>query len=307
MNKVKITYPEDLKISKSDIFIADQILPICINKIADNRFIFLFGLIQDSSEETIYTQVIVQTDNDMENSYLENLLLSRLNNPAYHSEYVDKMIEIYITSVNDIKSNHKIYNADMDMVIDEENKIYYKFRAAAPNKDGSANIVDVLVPRDNYIKLNIFFNRVYAIIKAPEMVFSNSKLKNLEYIKVKKLKHDCSATDLNSQVVFNHYTCECGPNSRFKFNYLSMKIPGRTLRNPTTPNIYDSLYSDDFIVNDVIYDPSEDVLLVLCEERSEINNNYKSTKVLKFTKEFYDRTNFLDPEKIYVEDKKETK
>ena len=43
-------------------------------------------------------------------------------------------------------------------------------------------------------------------------------------------------------------------------------------------------------------------MLVLFEERSEINNNYKSTKALRFNKEMIAKTNLVDLFNVY-EDK----
>ena len=60
-------------------------------------------------------------------------------------------------------------------------------------------------------------------------------------------------------------------------------------------------YQNDFIINDIIRDVNDDIL-VLFEERSEINNNYKSTKALRFNKEMIEKTNLVDLFNVY-EDK----
>ena len=64
---------------------------------------------------------------------------------------------------------------------------------------------------------------------------------------------------------------------------------------------YEIFYQNDFIVNDIIRDVNDD-MLVLFEERSEINNNYKSTKALRFNKEMIEKTNLVDLFNVY-EDK----
>ena len=64
---------------------------------------------------------------------------------------------------------------------------------------------------------------------------------------------------------------------------------------------YEIFYQNDFIVNDIIRDVNDDIL-VLFEERSEINNNYKSTKALRFNKEMIEKTNLVDLFNVY-EDK----
>ena len=61
---------------------------------------------------------------------------------------------------------------------------------------------------------------------------------------------------------------------------------------------YEIFYQNDFIVNDIIRDVNDD-MLVLFEERSEINNNYKSTKALRFNKEMIEKTNLVNFNNIY--------
>ena len=61
---------------------------------------------------------------------------------------------------------------------------------------------------------------------------------------------------------------------------------------------YEIFYQNDFIINDIIRDVNDDIL-VLFEERSEINNNYKSTKALRFNKEMIEKTNLVNFNNIY--------
>jgi hypothetical protein len=67
------------------------------------------------------------------------------------------------------------------------------------------------------------------------------------------------------------------------------------------PEQYAVFYSEDFIMNDMIYEPERDILYLVVEARSDITNEYKGTKILRLSKEFYERSNFLDPRKIYEE------
>jgi hypothetical protein len=68
-----------------------------------------------------------------------------------------------------------------------------------------------------------------------------------------------------------------------------------------SPEVYDKFYIDDFLITDIIYEKTNDCVYVVYESRSDITNKYKETKVLKFYKEFYNRSNLMDIEKIYEE------
>jgi hypothetical protein len=297
MEKCKIIYPEDLKINKEEDFAADTVLPISIDFVDETKFIILFCIAQDSTETCNYLQVLCNLDRIEEKVYINSLPLSHMNKPDAPINPQAK--ELYNNAIADIKNNGNIFNTDLVMHVDENHKAYYRAKAAKPNKDGSANILNIMIPRDNYIKISLFFNRLFSTVLNPEAVFVDRKLNNMEFIKVKFLKHDASSTDISSNIVFSHYTCECGPNITYRFNFVSLKIPGKKLRSPLIAEQYDTLYRSHFLINDIIYDPDQDILLAVYEDRSEITDKYKATKILKFTKELYDRTNFIDPTKIY--------
>ena len=75
---------------------------------------------------------------------------------------------------------------------------------------------------------------------------------------------------------------------------------------PLSAEVYERFYSDDFTVSDMFYDFHSDSIFVLYEVRSDITNSYKETKALIFSRELYDKTNFVNPEWIYEIEKKET-
>ena len=54
-------------------------------------------------------------------------------------------------------------------------------------------------------------------------------------------------------------------------------------------------------ITDMIYDFNMDCLFVLYEERSDITDRYKCTKVLRFDKEIYEKTNLINIYNNYEE------
>lgn len=298
MEQYHMALPNDSQIIQKESFIVDQILPLKISKVAEDKFIILFCITQDSTEECKYIQLLLNVNNDEESNFLQSLPLSTLNSPA--------RVEFFNSMVSQMTRNNS-YNTDLSMTLCEDHKNYFKAYGAAPREDNKATLLELLITRDNYIKINLFINRLIMRDPGAELIFANHKLNNIEFLEIKKLKHDASATYAGGNIVLNHYTCAAGPMDSFKFNYITKKIPNRTLRNPMLPEIYDNFYTDDFTITDIIYDESIDCVFVIYEQRSDITNRYKKTVALKFTKEFYDRTNFIDPTKIYEDIKEDNK
>ena len=159
-----------------------------------------------------------------------------------------------------------------------------------------------MVSRDLFIQINLFVNQFVLKILGSDLNFLSYKYKNIEFVTIDHVKLDASVEDKALRSVFNHYTVGCGPTI-FKFNFISpiSEDKNKRLRNPMISSQYEIFYQNDFIVNDIIRDVNDD-MLVLFEERSEINNNYKSTKALRFNKEMIAKTNLVDLFNVY-EDK----
>lgn len=293
MEKFKITMPEDDKIISTEDFVADQILPIMIRIVDETKMVLLLCLAQDSTESCKYVQILYNASSDFEMNFIKSLTLVNISdNP--------KRLELYNSIVPDLKDN--LYNSDFDMKIDQEHKSYYITKAAKPvGNAGCGEILNIKIPRDNYIKFNIFIRKLEMLNPIAETVFANPKYKGIEFVNIKKIKYSGSATDISSNIVMNHYTAAAGPNDIFNFNYLSPKIKDRSLKNPILPETFVTLYGKDFTVVDIIYDDYEDCFILIYEIRSEITNQYKCTKALRLYKDIYDRTNLMDNTKIYNE------
>ena len=114
------------------------------------------------------------------------------------------------------------------------------------------------------------------------------------------VKLDASSSDMNSNIVYSHYTAGRGPNI-YKFNYINKKL-NMKLFDPWFAVEYSRKFGNDFVILDAIF--NEDILYLLYEERSLITDQFKCTKALVFSKELYEKTSFLNDTFIYRPDKK---
>lgn len=291
MERFKIGLPDEESIIVKNTFIIDQIVPICIRKMKDKIYTILFLANQDSTETSIFLQMALKSSDKRDEDFFSNHILN-LDNITKDKD----RLSFYVEATKDA-SNDSLYSCDFNM-IEVDTKPYFKATGARAIDKSHSAIIDLLITRDNFIKLNLFFIRFMNYDISAETVFINHKLHNIKFSTINHVKLDGSATDISSRIVCNHYTCGNGPEL-YKFNFISRKIPDRKLINPMSPEPYSIFYSEDFTITDMIYEPHKDCLYVIYEVRSEINNMYKETKALIFNKEFYNKTNLLDVEKIY--------
>lgn len=291
MERFKIGLPDEESIIVKNTFIIDQIVPICIRKMKDKIYTILFLANQDSTETSIFLQMALKSSDKRDEDFFSNHILN-LDNITKDKD----RLSFYVEATKDA-SNDSLYSCDFNM-IEVDTKPYFKATGARAIDESHSAIIDLLITRDNFIKLNLFFIRFMNYDISAETVFINHKLHNIKFSTINHVKLDGSATDISSRIVCNHYTCGNGPEL-YKFNFISRKIPDRKLINPMSPEPYSIFYSEDFTITDMIYEPHKDCLYVIYEVRSEINNMYKETKALIFNKEFYNKTNLLDVEKIY--------
>lgn len=291
MERFKIGLPDEESIIVKNTFIIDQIVPICIRKMKDEIYTILFLANQDSTETSIFLQMALKSSDKRDEDFFSNHILN-LDNITKDKD----RLSFYVEATKDV-SNDSLYSCDFNM-IEVDTKPYFKATGARAIDELHSAIIDLLITRDNFIKLNLFFIRFMNYDISAETVFINHKLHNIKFSTINHVKLDGSATDISSRIVCNHYTCGNGPEL-YKFNFISRKIPDRKLINPMSPEPYSIFYSEDFTITDMIYEPYKDCLYVIYEVRSEINNMYKETKALIFNKEFYNKTNLLDVEKIY--------
>lgn len=294
MERYRISKPPENKIIAKYDFIVDEIYPICIQRIVNNTYGILFFAKQDSTEDIIYLQLVVgaNTNYDIINLEQSELYIDNITK-------VESANKIYSKNISKI-SNSNSYNTDFDMVPSEQYKQYFSFtgiRIANDNKN--AVILNGLITKDNFIKINIFMNRLMDFCTDYIDIFFDKRYRNIQFIKINHLKLDACTKSAEAPIVCSHYTCGLGP-TQFRFNYTStetQKMSRMKLRNMMMPDVYNRFYGKDYIVKDIIM--NSDLIYVIFIESSIITGDYKSTKAIIFTKEFYDRTNFVDQLKIY--------
>jgi hypothetical protein len=62
---------------------------------------------------------------------------------------------------------------------------------------------------------------------------------------------------------------------------------------------YATFYCNDIILNRMIYDNNSDTLYLVLNTVSSVTGKQNKTKVVRLSKELYDKSNFLDSTKIY--------
>lgn len=290
MERFKIGLPDEQNVVVKNTFVVDEIIPVCLSVIDGSSFRLIFRATQNSTEESILLQVALYCSDKRDTQFINNHPLNILN---VKKDF--ERLKFYNEAVKDLSNS--IYATDFYMT-ELDDKPYFIANGAKALDDIHATVLDLLVTRDNFIKINLFFNRLKIYDKGAESVFLSHKLHNMKFSTINRSKLDGSASDIASNLVCSHYTTGNGPET-YRFNFLSARLNGRKLRCPMSVDVYNSFYSDHFVIADTIYEPVKDILYAVFEVRSDITDNYKETKILRFNKEFYNRTNLVDISRIY--------
>lgn len=299
MDLTKITLPEENQIIEKKLFSPNEFRLLSISLTNNDKIgVFLFRAVQTSTDDKLFIQVPFLISDQTDVSYITMSKLFIRNIILFD----DKKDE-YDDLVKDMNEENTYLS---DLCINEyaETPKYYILKCTrnCDPKNNYFSEIDLLVSRDLFIQINLFTNQFVLKILGADLNFLSYKYKNIEFVTIDHVKLDASVEDKALRSVFNHYTVGCGPTI-FKFNFISpiSEDKNKRLRNPMISSQYEIFYQNDFIVNDIIRDVNDD-MLVLFEERSEINNNYKSTKALRFNKEMIEKTNLVDLFNVY-EDK----
>lgn len=285
-DRVNINKDSDSIITEEK-FAANEINLVNIDKISDHLFRFIFYIEQHSTGDIIFLGLYIHASNYADEIYF---------NQYMHKFRERRELKEEVTEAFSDDSLH--YLCDFDMINSNTNKLYFEMDAYRLVENKYFSRMNILLNKDLYIKISLFFNKMMQYKEYPEDIFLSKKFNNVEFVTINHLKHDGSGTDNSSNIVLSHYTCGRGPTI-FKFNYVSPKKYNKKLRNPIRAELYSLYYEEDFSISDMIYNVQLDILYVIYEIRDRITQEYKSTKVLCFTKEFYERTNFIDLDKIY--------
>lgn len=293
MDLYRVGMPEDDDIIVRDKFIIDIIIPLCIKKISEEQYSILYFAEQESTESSIFLQSIIKFDENDE-GFLNNHPLNVINiqrNPDRLAFYNEKIKHI----------NGNMFNTDFDMEEYEENRRYFYAKGikALNLKDGvtKAALMDLLITRDNFIKINLFMTNFLKLDYSAESIFINKKIKNVQFLTVNSVKLNGSAANRLTGIVYSSYYIGRGP-TQYRMNFISPYKEGK-LVNPMLPNTFAALYQEDFLIKNIIFDGHKDRIYILYEIRSSLNNAYMETIVLVMDKDQYDHTNFVDLYKIY--------
>ena len=280
-------------------FVIDEIYPLSIRPIGNSLYMIFFVGKCSASEEKIFLNTPVRS--------VDNVDLTSLHSHPLNINKITedkKRLEMYVEFTKD-SNDDDVYVTDFDMSQDVMQPVFYTFTGSRKDSETQVTLKKVLINKECFIRINLFFVRLKQHDITGGAVFFDHKLRNIKFSKVEHTKVDGSSTDINSSIVCTHYTCGNGPEF-YKFNYISIKLNGERLKVPLSAEIYERFYSEDFTISDMFYDFHSDSIFVLYEVRSDITNSYKETKALIFSREMYERTNFVNQEYIYEIEKKET-
>lgn len=278
-------------------FVIDEILPLSIRPIGNGLYMVFFVGKCSATEETIFINTPIRSVDNVDFNFLNNHPLN-INNITDDPRRLDIYVQFTKDATDDL-----VFVSDFDMKQDVMQPVFYSFIGSRKDSEFQVTTKKILINKEGFIKINLFFVKTKGRDITAPTVFFDHKLKNIKFSKVDHVKLDGSGTDISSAIICSHYTCGNGPEL-YKFNFVSIKLEGRRLRVPLSAAIYEKFYADEFTVTDMFYDFHSDSFFILYEVRSDITNSYKETKALIFTKEFYEKTNFLNPERIYEEDNK---
>ena len=296
MDLYRLGLPDDEAIIVRDKFIVDTIIPLCLRKATDKDYTILFYAVQDSTESSLFLQSIVRVTDDLDEGFLNNHPLNIVN-----IQKDPKRLAFYNEKIDSMHGN--TYNTDFDMEEDQDNKRYFHANATKAiyvksTKEPQAALVDLLITRDNFVRLSLFFTKFLIRDTYAESMFITPKLTNISFEKITHVKLDGSSWNRATGMIYNHYTMGNGP-TMYRMTFISPEKKNGKLRNPMIAEHYNTFYGKDFLIRDIIFDSHQDRIFVLYELRSEITNQYKGTKVLVLDKEIYDHTNFVDLYKVY--------
>lgn len=295
----KVEPPKEESIVTRNKFVVDSILPIGIKAgPIKNTYFILFIAYQDYDESYIYLQLLTATENAFENEFIKDNSFNIANidpntekGKAYN-ELISKM------------NGENLFGTDFVMKQNEEFPMLYKSIAVRGIDKTHCSVLDVNYTRDNYIKLRLYLDKLSNIpldknLQNFETIFTNTKYNNIEFVDIEKIKYDATTiVNGDNSYLISHYTMWCGP-SKYSMNYITGKDADinhsvSKLSNPLAFDLYNSFYTKDFIVTDIIAN-NDGSGIIIYQEYSEINGSWKSTKALKLTKELMDQTNFIDP------------
>ena len=300
---VKLGLPKEENIVTRNKFIVNKIVPIAIRETnIENQFIILFAASQDYDDSYVFLQILVNTENELDLEYLKNhnLNIFRFKDKKVYNEN-NKEFASYLQIISKMTSSN-VYGTDLRMEESKDHPFYYHCVAVRAIDKSHASLLDLYFTTDNFVKTNIYLNRIISIPfnkYIHEEIFQNKKFNNVEMVGVETVKIDGTKTVNHLTVSYytTHYTMNCGP-SKYVFNWLTVGSDKNILKNPLDSSLYDSFYKDHFDAKESFLDNKYCYLIY--EEKSPIDGSFKKIKVLRLKPELVEKTNIVDYENIFL-------
>lgn len=295
----KITIPKEENIVSKEKYILNGIFPIGFKESnVKGSFLFLFGAYQDWNEKVVYLQFLFQTEDQFEYETIKSH-----NNYIPNYENIIEKKSVYYKMIEHMTDSN-LYATDF-ILNRSERDYYYIMNGIRAIDEKHADVLDIYVPRHNYIKIKSFMENLNVRSTLfNTTIFADPRLSKIEYVKIEQLKRDeTSIVGDGSKFVDTHYTMNCGP-STYKMNYRSGIKKDGILVHPLDSEIYNANYSCDYYIDYIVQD--EDEILVVFDEDADVFGNPtegRGTKALRLNKELADKTNFVNQyNKIYQEE-----
>ena len=279
-------------IIKTNSFFINNINFVGIFPIMGNdMYNLLFRVEETSTERVVYFNLLIRPEDKPEKEVLDN----HPNNIRNIKKDLDQTYKELVEDLSQDGTN--LFSYDFNMKKSDIKNHYHGsgFRKVDENFYES---IEFVFNRDLFVQINLFLRDISLSIIDMDGLFDSFKYKNIELITINHVKLNASAKIDNSNLIMSHYTVGLGP-TEFKFRFLSLVLNDKNyrLRNPMILDQFRIFYFNDELCMDRFY--YDGYLYLLYYEKSEITKQYKSTKLLKLSKELYDKTNLVDQYKIY--------
>lgn len=273
-------------------FCANILEFISINPIKDSLYSIVFKVEETGTGKIIYLSIMINTESKseiewikMNRLYLDNILQS--NKAKEYHEKIEglsdgscNMFELNLLELK-IEENGKYYTATGYRIIDTEDPSLFES-------------IKIIMNIDLFVQFKLFETTIERFGLIDHAIFSDRTFKNIKPITIDHVKLDGSHENHVTGLVSSHYTVGLGP-TQFKFNFLSRMRNDAKLINPAGTQDYKIWLKDFTVIDKFLFDG----ILYLLINNYSTSAAIKKTNLLKFSKEMYDKTNFVDPYKIY--------
>ena len=79
------------------------------------------------------------------------------------------------------------------------------------------SVIDLMFPRENYLKMNLFFYDLNTYTFESEKIFLDPTLNKMKFETMNHIKLDSVSSDNN--LIYAHYSCGCGP-AYYNFTFI---------------------------------------------------------------------------------------